>query len=69
MKKILLALTLTAFACVPALQAGEEKACDAAKSACNASACSAKAASGPKCTLAKKLASAEVRGATLLAKR
>jgi len=67
MKKLIVCLTLAAFALIPALQAGDAKTCDA-KSAC----CSekAKAASGDSCC-AKKIAKSDAtaKGATLLVRR
>ena len=57
MKNLSLALTLAAFACVSALQAGEEiKACDAAKAtSCEKEAFAKKITMSPKATeLAKK---------------
>jgi hypothetical protein len=71
MKKLLVCLTVAAFACVSAVQAGEAKSCD--KAACAdqakakasecASAC-ATACSGAK--VAKKNVRHSVKGATLL---
>ena len=67
MKKLIICLTLAAFAFIPASQAGE-KTCDGAKSAC----CSDKAkAAGDSCC-AKKVAMKQanmVKGATLLVQR
>ena len=68
MKKLVLCSTLAAFALIPALQAGEAKTCDQAKSAC----CSEKTkAAGDSCC-AKKVAKktdATSKGATLLVQR
>ena len=68
MKKLTVCLTLAAFAFIPALQAGDAKTCDGAKSAC----CSEKAkAAGDSCC-AKKVAMKQpsnVKGATLLVQR
>lgn len=80
MKKLIVCLTLAAFAFTPALQAGEGKAgdkskaaCSEAKSACSAekSGCSAQTASAGKsaCCAKKQTASNTVKGATLLAMR
>jgi len=75
MKKLLVCLTVAAFACVSAVQAGEGKACDQSKAACAevakaksscASAC-ATACSGAK--VAKKKVDLSVKGATLLVMR
>lgn len=72
MKKLIVSLTLAAFAFIPALQAGDAKTCDGAKSACCAD--KAKTASSDGCCLAKKLAMIKKsdptsKGATLLVQR
>lgn len=72
MKKLIVCLALAALALVPAMQAGEAKTCDAAKSACAdkakvACAGEAKAACCAKATTAKK--HTETKGAALLVKR
>ena len=66
MKKLIACLTLAAFALTPALQAGDGKTCDKAKtcSAEKAKACSAEKASC--CSSAKKLSNSDTKGATLL---
>lgn len=73
MKKIILSMTVAAFALVPALQAGEGKACNKDKAACADKAkasCAAKAACCPtKAGISKKLAKADLKGATLLVQR
>ena len=73
MKKLVLCLTLAAFASAPALIADDSKTCDQAK---GASCCSEKAkatASTGACCSAKKVASkradATSKGATLLVQR
>ena len=67
MKTFLIASIVAAFACVSAVQAGENKDQACAKSTCCAekSACAAKA----KADLAKARASASEKGAYLLVKR
>jgi hypothetical protein len=69
MKKLTVCLTLAAFALIPALQAGEAKTCDQAKSACCAD--KAKTAGGDSCCAKKLVAKpdATAKGATLLVKR
>jgi hypothetical protein len=66
MKKLLLASLVAAFACVSAVQAGEDcnKAC-AAKTAC----CAEKSACAKAAALAKARAQAAEKGAWLLVKR
>jgi hypothetical protein len=76
MKKFLVCLTVSAFACISAVQAGEANSCDKSKAACAdqakakaaecASAC-ATACSGAK--VAKKKVDQSVKGATLLVMR
>ncbi len=67
MKKLIVCLTLAAFAFIPAVQAGGDKTCNAKSSCC---ADQAKTASGSACC-AKKLAKADAtaKGATLLVQR
>ena len=68
MKKLVVCLTLAAFAFIPALQAGDAKTCDSAKSAC----CAEKAkAAGDSCCAKKlvKKVDATAKGATLLVQR
>jgi hypothetical protein len=68
MKKLIVCLTLAAFAFIPALQAGDAKTCDGAKTAC----CSEKAKTEGASCCAKKLAMKKanmVKGATLLVQR
>jgi len=70
MKKLVVCLTLAAFAFIPALQAGDAKTCDSAKSACCAD--KAKTAGGDSCCakkLALKKSDATAKGATLLVQR
>ena len=64
MKKFIALSLLAAFACVTAVQAGEDKACTA-KSAC----CAEKSACAAKAELAKAKARASEKGATLLVRR
>ena len=68
MKKLIVCLTLAAFAFIPAVQAGGNKTCNSAKSSCCAD--QAKTASGSACC-AKKIAKADAtaKGATLLVQR
>jgi hypothetical protein len=68
MKKLALCLTLAAFAFIPALQAGDAKTCDSAKSGC----CADKAKTAGDACCAKKLAKkvdVNIKGATLLVQR
>ncbi len=72
MKKVIVSLTLAGFAFIPALQAGDAKTCDSAKSACCAD--KAKTAAAGSCCAAKKLAMIKKadptsKGATLLVQR
>ena len=70
MKKFLLCSTLAAFACVAAVQAGED--CDKSKAACTDKAKSACAAKSACCTTTKtvvKKADVSVKGATLLVRK
>jgi hypothetical protein len=67
MKKLLLGTTLAAFACLSAVQAGEN-CCDKNKTACLGKDCSAKSAGCAQKTMAKK-ADLSVKGATLLVRR
>jgi len=66
MKKLVVCLTLAAFAFIPALQAGDSKTCDQTKSAC----CEKAKAAGDSCC-AKKVAKSDAtsKGATLLVRR
>jgi hypothetical protein len=68
MKKLIVCLTLAAFALIPASQAGDAKTCDSAKSAC----CSEKAKTAGDTCCAKKVAMKKAnttKGATLLVQR
>ena len=69
MKKLLLYSTLTAFACLGAVQAGEN--CDKNKTACagkDSAACAGKSACCAEKVMVKK-ADTSVKGATLLVRR
>lgn len=71
MKKIILSVTVAAFALMPALQAGEGKACDKDKAACADKAkasCTEKAACCPSASK-KVVKKQDVKGATLLVQR
>ena len=72
MKRLIVCLTLAAFALVPALQAGEKTEKTAATSATKAKAtasCSEKSACCEKDTVTKKRVDPSVKGGALLAKR
>ena len=73
MKKIILSVTVAAFALVPALQADDAKACNKDKAACADKAkagCAEKAACcAGKTSAARKVAKTDVKGATLLVQR
>lgn len=71
MKKLIICLSLAALAFVPTMQAGADKSCDAAKTAC---ADKAKTASAEKSACSSKTASAKkgvssAKGAALLVQK
>ena len=69
MKKLIVCLTLAAFAFIPALQAGDAKTCDAKSSCCSEKAKTASTGACCSGKVALKKADATSKGATLLVQR